>query len=178
MKGCLLSVLGLTVVLAVLSFWLESRSVAEMPAAVRAHLAAGEDQAAVKIFDEIKDSASRAEILTEIPEAAVRFDTARAVTQRQAATQKKAAEREAQVARFADQFSFDRHYRLENAVERQLNDPESFQHDATGYVIDDDLQAMTVHMNFRARNGFGGVVRSKATARIDAEGHILSLEIK
>lgn len=56
-------------------------------------------------------------------------------------------------------------YDLKAAVEKQLNDPDSFEHIETrGSVEDSSPKAL---MRFRAKNGFGGYVTSYATADVE-----------
>ncbi|WP_151720186.1 hypothetical protein [Gemmobacter serpentinus] len=53
------------------------------------------------------------------------------------------------------------------AVKAQLNDPDSFEHDETRtWPVREDGQN-AILMMFRAKNGFGGVVRGKASGTFD-----------
>lgn len=49
------------------------------------------------------------------------------------------------------------------AVKARLNDPDSFEHDATRVASVNDAGKHRIEMTFRARNAFGGMVRSTAT---------------
>ncbi len=53
------------------------------------------------------------------------------------------------------------------AVKATLNDPDSFEHDATKTWPVNAEGRNTILMNFRARNGFGGVLRVKASGSFD-----------
>lgn len=54
-----------------------------------------------------------------------------------------------------------------DAVKQRLNDPDSFEHDeTTTWRVREDGQN-AILMLFRAKNGFGGVMRGKATGTFD-----------
>jgi hypothetical protein len=53
------------------------------------------------------------------------------------------------------------------AVKGQLNDPESFEHDDTSTWPMTSEGRNTILMHFRARNGFGGIIRGRASGSFD-----------
>ena len=67
------------------------------------------------------------------------------------------------------------HRKVEAAVKSRLNNPSSYEHVNTQYTVNPD--AITVQSTYRAKNGFGAVVTSSATAEVDAAGNVLSLSM-
>lgn len=67
------------------------------------------------------------------------------------------------------------HRKVEAAVESRLNDPSSYEHVKTQYVVNPD--SITVYAAYRAKNALGAVVTSSATAEVDAAGNVLSLSM-
>lgn len=67
------------------------------------------------------------------------------------------------------------HRKVEAAVKSRLKDPFSYEHVKTQYIVNPD--SITVHAAYRAKNAFGAVVASSATAEVDAAGNILSLSM-
>lgn len=60
------------------------------------------------------------------------------------------------------------------AIKDAINDPDSFKHGETRYwERPDGFKVMTT---FHARNGFGGMVKTRAVTVVDLSGHVLSLE--
>ncbi len=59
------------------------------------------------------------------------------------------------------------HPGIVRAVKAQLNDPDSFQHDETKVYPVNEEGRNAAFMTFRARNGFGGMVRGKALGSFD-----------
>ena len=60
------------------------------------------------------------------------------------------------------------------AIKAAINDPDSFKHGETRYwERPDGFKVMTT---FYARNGFGGMVKTRAVTVVDLSGHVLSLE--
>lgn len=55
-------------------------------------------------------------------------------------------------------------------VKRQLNDPDSFEHDETRVTLVSAEGTHRLFMNFRAKNAFGGMVRGQAEAVYQSEG--------
>lgn len=53
------------------------------------------------------------------------------------------------------------------AVKKTLNDPDSFEHEGTKTWPVNTEGRNTILMTFRARNGFGGVIRAKAAGSFD-----------
>lgn len=66
------------------------------------------------------------------------------------------------------------HYNLVKAVKANMNDPDSFEHIETKYVDQNDQ--LLVIMKYRGRNGFGGVVTEKVSARFGIDGSFIGLE--
>ena len=62
------------------------------------------------------------------------------------------------------------HYELEKVVKAAMNDPDSFEHVETGYV--DDGDTLRVQMVYRGKNGFGGTVTERVTARVGLDGTV------
>ena len=69
------------------------------------------------------------------------------------------------------------HIKLKQLVKRSMNDPKSFENVQTRY--NDNGDHLILHMVFRGKNAFGGVVTHRAYAEADINtGEILSIEIK
>ena len=65
------------------------------------------------------------------------------------------------------------HRRLEIKVKKSMNDPSSYKHIKTTYR--DEGDSLTIRTLFRGKNGFGALVQSSVTARVDLEGNILKI---
>lgn len=65
---------------------------------------------------------------------------------------------------------------LVSKVKTILNDPKSFDHIETKYLLQED--SYYVEMKFRAKNGFGLMVANKAIALINEECEVLDFEVK
>ncbi len=65
------------------------------------------------------------------------------------------------------------HRALEKLIIANLNDPDSYEHDETVYW--DQGEYLTVKTSYRARNGFGGMVRGYVKAKVSMKGDILSI---
>lgn len=63
------------------------------------------------------------------------------------------------------------HYALEKSVKKALKDPDSYQHIETRYS--DDGDHITVVMQFRAKNSFGGYDVSTARGTYDLDGNAI-----
>ena len=59
------------------------------------------------------------------------------------------------------------HVKMVKAVKDRLNDPDSFEHDETRTWTVDAKGRNAVVMSFRAKNAFGGVIRSRAVGSFD-----------
>ena len=58
-------------------------------------------------------------------------------------------------------------------VKNNMNDPKSFEHVET--LCKDQGNNIMVSMEFRGKNGFGGVVKNKVVALLDINGNILEV---
>ncbi len=65
------------------------------------------------------------------------------------------------------------HKGLERLVKENLNDPESYDHIKTTYW--DKKDKLRVRMEYRARNGFGGMVVGFVLADVDLEGNVIEV---
>lgn len=61
------------------------------------------------------------------------------------------------------------HKKLEDMIKATLNDPDSYEHDATIYTTNKD-GSIRVHTQFRAKNAFGGTIRKEAVADFTVQG--------
>lgn len=61
------------------------------------------------------------------------------------------------------------HIKLERMIKASLNDPDSYEHDASTYVKNAD-GSLRVTTQFRAKNAFGGMVRQSAIADFTVQG--------
>ncbi len=59
-------------------------------------------------------------------------------------------------------------------VKAAMNDPDSFEHVKTLYK--DDGSVIQVYMTYRGKNAFGGVVTNSVSAKVDADGKIISID--
>lgn len=59
------------------------------------------------------------------------------------------------------------HRKLEALVKRNMNDPDSYEHDET--IVTLKLDHAIVFMTYRGRNGFGGIVRESIKATVSLE---------
>ena len=64
------------------------------------------------------------------------------------------------------------HRNLEDWVKRKMNDPKSYEHVETKYR-EVGKDSIFVIMQFRGKNGFGGVVKNTATCYTNLDGKIL-----
>ena len=65
------------------------------------------------------------------------------------------------------------HRNLEQMIKAAMNDPDSYEHVNTGYV--DDGDTIRVQTVYRGRNGFGGIVTERVTARVSMGGEVLEI---
>ena len=66
------------------------------------------------------------------------------------------------------------HRNLETYVKDAMNDPGSYEHDATNYrEIGQDT--IFVMMSFRGKNAFGGVIKQTVTCYTDLDGNLISV---
>ncbi len=65
------------------------------------------------------------------------------------------------------------HRGLVEVIKKSMNDPESYEHVETRYV--DKQDHLIVITEFRGRNGFGGVVKSSVTAKVDLNGNVIEV---
>ena len=74
-----------------------------------------------------------------------------------------------------DQFSLwdGSHRGLVNLVEKNLNDPKSFDHEETTYK--DMKDHLIIKMTYRAKNGFGGLILQNVTAKADYKTNTISI---
>ncbi|MBS2782699.1 PH domain-containing protein [Aeromonas salmonicida] len=82
---------------------------------------------------------------------------------------------EARVERVKTQFNpWDGSHRiLESAIQKSMNDPDSYEHVETTYR---DLgDSLIVSTTFRGKNGFGGVVKNTVVAQVDLDGNIMEI---
>lgn len=82
---------------------------------------------------------------------------------------------EARVKKIQSQFSAwdGSHRTLERAIQKSMNDPDSYEHVETTYR---DLgDSLIVSTTFRGKNGFGGVVKNTVVAQVDLDGNILKI---
>lgn len=66
------------------------------------------------------------------------------------------------------------YFRLENYVEDRLKDPDSYEHIKTAYGRTEESGTYVVHMQYRAKNSFGGYVIGNASAIITEDCKMLS----
>jgi hypothetical protein len=67
------------------------------------------------------------------------------------------------------------HRKVVEAVKKAMNDPKSFEHIETSYVVSEN-EYVIVKMVFRGKNAFGALVKNTVYAKVDPEGNILTLE--
>jgi len=65
------------------------------------------------------------------------------------------------------------HIRLERAVKKSMNDPDSYEHAETRYF--DRGDHLVVHTTFRGKNAFGGVVMQTVKAKVDLDGEVIQV---
>jgi hypothetical protein len=109
------------------------------------------------------DKARRAEIEAQLSAEKV-AEVERLLTER-----KKDAEARSHL--IEDHFSFwdGSHKHLVRFVKSRLNDDRSFRHDKTTYLMVDD--GYIVHMTYRAKNAFGGMVRESIRVKYSMDGN-------
>lgn len=85
------------------------------------------------------------------------------------------AQRAAMAAKIKGQFSgYDgSHRKVEAAIKNRLKDPSSYEHVETRYIV--NTNSITVYTTYRARNSFNALIPGYATATVDADGNVLSL---
>jgi hypothetical protein len=64
------------------------------------------------------------------------------------------------------------HIKLERWVKENMNDPDSYEHVKTTYA--ENGTTISVIMEFRGKNAFGGVVKNSAIAEVDLDGNFVS----
>lgn len=67
------------------------------------------------------------------------------------------------------------HRHLERSVKASLKDPDSYQHIETRYK--DNGDSISVFMNYRAKNSFGGYVVNTVVAKYDLSGNLLEAPV-
>lgn len=67
------------------------------------------------------------------------------------------------------------HRNLVKYVKENMNDPESFDHDKTTYQVYRG-DTLLIHMTYRGKNAFGGVVRNGVVAKALIDGQLLEVE--
>lgn len=89
--------------------------------------------------------------------------------------QEASAQRAVMEAKLKGQFSgYDgSHRKVEDAIKARLKDPSSYEHVETRYTV--NTNSITVYTTYRARNSFNALVPGNATATVDADGNVLSL---
>lgn len=65
------------------------------------------------------------------------------------------------------------HMKLKKAIEKSLIDPDSFDHVSTSYKDFDTYLIVTT--NYRAKNGYGGMMLNTVRAKVDLKGNILDI---
>lgn len=65
---------------------------------------------------------------------------------------------------------------VEKMIKASLNDPESYDHDATGYVPNEDTSLIVVTTRFRANNGFGAKMLAVYQATVDINGNVIDIK--
>ena len=74
----------------------------------------------------------------------------------------------------AEQHAFKIERQCINQIKAGLNDPDSFQYDRmTVFPSMHDGAVTMINAQFRAKNGFGGVVRERAVCHVDANGNLV-----
>ena len=66
------------------------------------------------------------------------------------------------------------HRGLVGLVEKNLNDPKSFDHEETTYK--DMKDHLIIKMTYRAKNGFGGLILQNVTAKADYKTNTISIQ--
>jgi len=70
------------------------------------------------------------------------------------------------------------HMKLVDYVKRNMNDPKSFEHVQTKYMLNDNKTELELEMKFRGKNAFGAMVLNTVYARADVEtGEILEIMV-
>jgi len=65
------------------------------------------------------------------------------------------------------------HIQLTNEIKRNMNNPDSYEHIETKYMIKDNI--ILVSTSFRGTNVFGAVVINNAFAEVDMNGKIINI---
>lgn len=78
--------------------------------------------------------------------------------------------------RIKDQFSdWDgSHINLTKAIKNSMNDPKSYEHVSTYYIVKKDH--ISVKTTFRGKNAFGGTVLNTVFAKVDMNGNIIEIK--
>jgi len=66
------------------------------------------------------------------------------------------------------------HIKLKDLVKTSMNDPKSFEHVESRYVLNANGN-LTVSMQYRGKNGFGGVVPGVVVAECDIDGNVIKI---
>lgn len=94
-----------------------------------------------------------------------------------AAEAKAAARREFEASAKAQFSGWDGSHRgVEQAIKARMNNPKSYEHVETRFVLEDNNE-ISVVTQFRGTNAFGGIVTNVALARVNAAGQVLALSI-
>lgn len=67
------------------------------------------------------------------------------------------------------------HKALVELVKENMNDPKSFQHAKTTYTIDTEQKSINIHMKYRGKNGFGGLILTSVTAVATYKDNLLKV---
>ena len=62
---------------------------------------------------------------------------------------------------------------LVNLTKKNLNNPDSFEHVETGYINKGDY--IQIKMVYRAQNGFGAIIKSSTTAKVNFNGDVIEI---
>ena len=65
------------------------------------------------------------------------------------------------------------HRNLAKMVKEALHDPDSYEHESTTYF--DNGDHLIINMHYRAKNAFGGRVKSFVKAKVDLYGNVLEI---
>jgi hypothetical protein len=65
------------------------------------------------------------------------------------------------------------HIKLTRVIKAGMNDPKSYDHIRTTYVVQGDTLLVTTL--FRGKNAFGGLIINKVVARVDLDGNVLDI---
>jgi hypothetical protein len=65
------------------------------------------------------------------------------------------------------------HYQLEKMIKNSMNDPDSYEHIATAYKIENET--VTVFTDFRGNNAFGGKIKNSVAAQFTLDGQFIKM---